>query len=644
MAEEVKVKIVADADGAIKSVEAAGDAFEELEDAQDEATASAERQADAQKEAANAAEQGADAQKDLATASEQSADAQNDTKQAAERAANAQREAASAAEKQADAQRQVSSTGGTANEILFSTGDAIQDAQFGFAGAANNIAADEFSTIAAPFFSKFIDNVIKGRASGSFDSFTNLLEDGSEQGENFRRVLRDAGVEVDELATDNIPKLRDQIREQEEAFRDAASMIDEKSAAEILGSSPSALADAIEEQLNELVRIGTTKFTFPQLFEGTEEELRQENLEQQIKLIDDALSAIVKKKPGISLADDAFKGLNKRVKRLRKRLRALQQETGDDVDTLGIPEPPVVEVETKVLEPEVPEFDEVLELPPLPLEQAQTVLKSGLDQSVQTVDGALKNLGSSFVAATGQERRQELLKMIRRLKQLKGEMRGVKEEGDSFSSVMDEVGQVGKEALQDALVGGFVQLGKAIGQGQNALKAFGQAAAGILASIAQAIGKQLIAIGSSMIFTNPAAGAAYIAAGSAIIAAATALQGLASGGGGGGGGGGGSDAGAQGTDRPEGGGEGGVTVEGRAEGGPVSQGTPYMVGEEGPELFVPRASGKIVPNALGSASRRRGMRVQQQTDVSVDVTEPELFDLTARINESQRILDRVARQ
>jgi hypothetical protein len=38
------------------------------------------------------------------------------------------------------------------------------------------------------------------------------------------------------------------------------------------------------------------------------------------------------------------------------------------------------------------------------------------------------------------------------------------------------------------------------------------------------------------------------------------------------------------------------------------------------------------------------MRVQQQTDVSVDVTEPELFDLTARINESQRILDRVARQ
>lgn len=34
----------------------------------------------------------------------------------------------------------------------------------------------------------------------------------------------------------------------------------------------------------------------------------------------------------------------------------------------------------------------------------------------------------------------------------------------------------------------------------------------------------------------------------------------------------------------------------RAMGGPVSGGTPYVVGERGPELFVPQASGTIVPN------------------------------------------------
>jgi phage-related protein len=35
---------------------------------------------------------------------------------------------------------------------------------------------------------------------------------------------------------------------------------------------------------------------------------------------------------------------------------------------------------------------------------------------------------------------------------------------------------------------------------------------------------------------------------------------------------------------------------GRAMGGPVSRGTSYVVGERGPELFVPNTSGKIIPN------------------------------------------------
>lgn len=35
---------------------------------------------------------------------------------------------------------------------------------------------------------------------------------------------------------------------------------------------------------------------------------------------------------------------------------------------------------------------------------------------------------------------------------------------------------------------------------------------------------------------------------------------------------------------------------GKAAGGPVTGGTPYMVGERGPELFVPGSSGSIIPN------------------------------------------------
>lgn len=48
-------------------------------------------------------------------------------------------------------------------------------------------------------------------------------------------------------------------------------------------------------------------------------------------------------------------------------------------------------------------------------------------------------------------------------------------------------------------------------------------------------------------------------------------------------------------------------IELRAAGGPVSAGQPYIVGEVGPELFVPPASGSIVPNsALGGAAAGGG--------------------------------------
>jgi hypothetical protein len=46
---------------------------------------------------------------------------------------------------------------------------------------------------------------------------------------------------------------------------------------------------------------------------------------------------------------------------------------------------------------------------------------------------------------------------------------------------------------------------------------------------------------------------------------------------------------------------------GKAIGGPVSPGRPYLVGERGPELFVPAASGRIEP--MRSAGAGREVRV-----------------------------------
>lgn len=48
-------------------------------------------------------------------------------------------------------------------------------------------------------------------------------------------------------------------------------------------------------------------------------------------------------------------------------------------------------------------------------------------------------------------------------------------------------------------------------------------------------------------------------------------------------------------------------LPGRATGGPVAPGRGYLVGERGPELFVPTTSGTVVPN--GGNARGRDVRV-----------------------------------
>lgn len=53
---------------------------------------------------------------------------------------------------------------------------------------------------------------------------------------------------------------------------------------------------------------------------------------------------------------------------------------------------------------------------------------------------------------------------------------------------------------------------------------------------------------------------------------------------------------------------GGVPLAGRAAGGPVSSNSTYMVGEKGPELFVPRTSGTIVPADATAAAMARYQR------------------------------------
>ena len=70
-------------------------------------------------------------------------------------------------------------------------------------------------------------------------------------------------------------------------------------------------------------------------------------------------------------------------------------------------------------------------------------------------------------------------------------------------------------------------------------------------------------------------------------------------------------------------------LPGRATGGPVAPGAAYLVGERGPEVFVPTSSGQVMPGAGGQGSGR---------DVRVSIT------VNGQSGDAPRALARSARQ
>jgi hypothetical protein len=73
----------------------------------------------------------------------------------------------------------------------------------------------------------------------------------------------------------------------------------------------------------------------------------------------------------------------------------------------------------------------------------------------------------------------------------------------------------------------------------------------------------------------------------------------------------------------------------RAVGGPVSAGAPYLVGERGPELFVPSASGQVIPNGRMGG----GATVNQTINISTGVAQTvraEVLNLMPQIAESAK--------
>ena len=71
-------------------------------------------------------------------------------------------------------------------------------------------------------------------------------------------------------------------------------------------------------------------------------------------------------------------------------------------------------------------------------------------------------------------------------------------------------------------------------------------------------------------------------------------------------------------------------MPGRATGGPVSPGRGYLVGENGPELFVPTSAGRVEANAGSHAGAGRDVRVAIQLAAPRGTSAPVALQRSAR--------------
>ncbi|MEM8724549.1 MAG: tail tape measure protein [Pseudomonadota bacterium] len=70
-------------------------------------------------------------------------------------------------------------------------------------------------------------------------------------------------------------------------------------------------------------------------------------------------------------------------------------------------------------------------------------------------------------------------------------------------------------------------------------------------------------------------------------------------------------------------------LPGRATGGPVGPGNSYLVGERGPEVFVPTSSGRIEPN-IGPGATSRDVRVAIQVATPRGTNAPTAMQRSSR--------------
>lgn len=662
--------VTLDDEGVVKGLRTMNSEFRELGEAAEgadegvqefeEATGSAVGRMDQYNESI---EEGFGLTRQFANAQEQLAQGGTDVVQSVDRQVDAM-------ERMEQQTKSLSTRSSKFNQIVFSSGDLVQDLQFGIKGAANNIAfmAEQMAETAGEAggfmgMMKGVGNALMGPAgmilalqtllalgpqiASWFSSRTSEASDLNEELDEAASSMlsfRDevAGFEVEGLK--QAKQVRDTIQQRLEQNRALVGLKEEIAASGVQPQDVATLLDLIQERTQEELSLSELRERAKE-FDVERLNAIQEQIPAQERALKRAKNMVASRR--------AARDLEKVIRDTVAQRSENQKEGAAQTKAWTEAMRDVEKIENRLItQTEEIDFSEELKIPKAAFVEdvadAEEALEKGLIGSIAGVNNVLDLLQSEFEQATSDKQRDRIRRLIEDFQALRDEMKRGEKQTQDFESTLRSLDK--QRILADAIASNFTELAKAIGEGERVMESFGDAALGVLASVGTAMGKQMIAQGSALLASalipgmqgNAAAGAALIAAGSTLVAASQALSSSLQ-----------SNSEGRPTEnrqRVDGGGESTTRIEapGRRTGGPVEAGRMYETHGLGRrEFFVPRMDGRVLTgNQMQNAtsnSRRVNVRTEVNSRVGVEDADFE-FDLgrlRLRLDELETKVDKV---
>lgn len=347
-------------------------------------------------------------------------------------------------------------------------------------------------------FEQAVERTIAGRGLQQIEVIQSRLEGSSNAAQRLRSTLREAGVTVDNVLSENLVTAREEIQKNRDTFRkfarDTAEFVADEQTAEVLASS-------IEERLKQVRQAQQAQIESP-IFDTTQADAAEEELRELRQAFQEVISA----QEGVSRADPAFDDLRQRARRLQQRLQALKQETDvpeapDTPDVLdATDEEQQVTLDTKIEPPDEEEldaFDRVLgDLQDRISSINSRPFLSGAAKAEKRVQAIATRIRQAQRAGA-EFSRQEINGLIRGLDLAEDEAEQVRE---ALRGSGEEAGQAQEQANQKLAQG----INLAFRLGEELARAFKKGDV----EAQQLLGTVLQIVGQAVAISNPAAGAA----------------------------------------------------------------------------------------------------------------------------------------